>query len=94
VPALAVATKDVAVLPVSLTTRLASPDAEPASITYDVVPLEPPHPSVTVVPLAEITRLVGALGGPAHGAAPPPTTTTISFEGTLTPLAFFARTRT
>ncbi len=61
----------VAVLPVVTVARFASPDPDPASMKYEVTGSPEdgaPHVSVTVAPLDELERLVGAPG--AVAAAP------------------------
>jgi hypothetical protein len=83
-----------AVPPRSLFARFERPDAEPASIAYDVgVPDAAVHVSTTVpLALAEPERLPGGPGAAVHPVEP--TTSTASFEGTLTPAPLEALTRT
>src|SRR5262245_30047754 len=49
---------------------------------------------LTLEPLANRTRLIGAPGAPVHGGPPDPTTTVISLDAGLVPSPFLARTRT
>jgi len=82
--------------PVEKLARSLRPGDEPASMKYAVggqPPAGAAQDRVTVAPLAEAVRLVGAFGTAPHDP-PPPTVRTVSFDGALTPALFLDRTRT
>ena len=91
----AVAEYEGVVLPVENAARSLNPLTEPASRKYEVG-TQPAagavHVTETFEPVAVATRLEGAAGAPAHGAAP--TETVISEDGPLAPAPLTDRTRT
>ena len=89
------AEKLVAALPVEKFARLLNPGADPAWMMNEVG-AQPTggacHVSVTVDPFTAVASPVGTAGGMLQ--RPVVTVTTISFDGALVPLAFWASTRT